>query len=161
MREKKHIKDAIDTEGDINLSPRRLEWSREYIDENSQKLLLEDSKYFLHQSLSTPCLNVLGASDGIYLEDLQGRKIMDFHGNSVHQVGHGNKRVIEAIKEQLDILPFCPRRYTNKVAIELAERLTSLAPGNLNKILFAPGGTNAIGMALKLARYATGRHKTI
>ena len=86
---------------------------------------------------------------------------MDFHGNSVHQVGHGNKRVIEAIKEQLDILPFCPRRYTNKVAIELAERLTSLAPGNLNKILFAPGGTNAIGMALKLARYATGRHKTI
>ena len=138
-----------------------MDWSREYIDENSQKLLLEDSKYFLHQSLSTPCLNVLGASDGIYLEDLQGRKIMDFHGNSVHQVGHGNKRVIEAIKEQLDILPFCPRRYTNKVAIELAERLTSLAPGNLNKILFAPGGTNAIGMALKLARYATGRHKTI
>ena len=105
MREKKRIKEAIDTEGDINLSPRRLDWSREYIDENSQKLLLEDSKYFLHQSLSTPCLNVLGASDGIYLEDLQGRKIMDFHGNSVHQVGHGNKRVIEAIKEQLDILP--------------------------------------------------------
>ena len=68
-------------------------------------------KYFLHQSLSTPCLNVLEASDGIYLEDLQGRKIMDFHGNSVHQVGHGNKRVIAAIKEQLDTLPFCPRRY--------------------------------------------------
>ena len=63
MREKKHIKEAIDTEGDINLSPRRLDWSREYIDENSQKLLLEDSKYFLHQSLSTPCLNVLGARD--------------------------------------------------------------------------------------------------
>ena len=47
MREKKHIKEAIDTEGDINLSPRRLDWSREYIDENSQKLLLEDSKYSL------------------------------------------------------------------------------------------------------------------
>ena len=70
---------------------------------------------------------------------------MDFHGNSVHQVGHGNKRVIEAIKEQLDILPFCPRRYTNKVAIELAERLTSLAPGNLNKILF---GQNTFGLYL-------------
>mgnify|MGYP001359884560 FL=1 len=137
MRKKKNVNEPIDTEGDINLSPRRLEWSKNNIDKNSQKLLSEDSKYFLHQSLSTPCLNVLGASDGIYLEDLQGRKIMDFHGNSVHQVGHGNKRVIEAIKEQLDILPFCPRRYTNKVAIELAERLTSLAPGNLNKVLFA------------------------
>jgi len=161
MRKKTNVNEPIDTEGDINLSPRRLEWSKNNIDTNSQKLLSEDSKYFLHQSLSTPCLNVLEASDGIYLEDLQGRKIMDFHGNSVHQVGHGNKRVIAAIKEQLDILPFCPRRYTNKVAIELAERLTSLAPGNLNKVLFAPGGTNAIGMALKLARYATGRHKTI
>ena len=161
MRKKKNVNEPIDTEGDINLSPRRLEWSKNNIDTNSQKLLSEDSKYFLHQSLSTPCLNVLEASYGIYLEDLQGRKIMDFHGYSVHLVGHGNKRVIAAIKEQLDILPFCPRRYTNKVAIELAERLTSLAPGNLNKVLFAPGGTNAIGMALKLARYATGRHKTI
>ena len=103
MRKIKNVNEPIDTEGDINLSPRRLEWSKNNIDTKSQKLLSEDSKYFLHQSLSTPCLNVLGASDGIYLEDLQGRKIMDFLGNSVHQVGHGNKRVIEAIKEQLDI----------------------------------------------------------
>ena len=93
MRKKERTKEPIDTEGDINLSPRRLEWSKNNIDTTSQKLLSEDSKYFLHQSLSTPCLNVLEASDGIYLEDLQGRKIMDFHGNSVHQVGHGNKRV--------------------------------------------------------------------
>ena len=86
---------------------------------------------------------------------------MDFHGNSVHQVGHGHPRVVEAIKAQLDVLPFCPRRYTNQVAIDLARRLAQLAPGNLDKLLFAPGGTSAIGMALKLARYATGRHKTI
>jgi 4-aminobutyrate aminotransferase len=86
---------------------------------------------------------------------------MDFHGNSVHQVGHGHPRVIAAIKAQLDVLPFCPRRYTNQVAIDLARRLVELAPGDLDKLLFAPGGTSAIGMALKLARYATGRHKTI
>jgi 4-aminobutyrate aminotransferase len=86
---------------------------------------------------------------------------MDFHGNSVHQVGHGHPRVIAAIKAQLDQLPFCPRRYTNQVAIDLARRLADLAPGDLDKLLFAPGGTSAIGMALKLARYATGRHKTI
>jgi len=124
-------------------------------------MLAEDERYFLHQSLSTPCLNAICESKGIYLQDMQGRQIMDFHGNSVHQVGHGNTRVIEAIKKQLDEIPFCPRRYTNQVAIDLARRLAELAPGNLNKLLFTPGGTSAIGMALKLARYATNRHKTI
>ena len=148
-------------EGDVNLSPRRKQWATSHLDNATQAMLDEDAKYFLHQSLSTPCLNALQGSDGIYLEDLQGRQIMDFHGNSVHQVGFGNPRVVDAIKEQLDSLPFCPRRYTNQVAIDLAKRLVELAPGDLNKLLFAPGGTSAIGMALKLARYATGRHKTI
>ena len=149
------------SEGDVNLSPRRQGWAAEHIDVATSALLDEDANCFLHQSLSTPCLNALQASDGIYLEDTQGRKIMDFHGNSVHQVGHGHPRVIEAIKTQLDTLPFCPRRYTNRVAIDLAQRLIKLAPGDLDKVLFSPGGTSAIGMALKLARYATGRHKTI
>ncbi len=148
-------------EGDVNLSPRRRAWAEQHIDAPTAAMLAEDEKYFLHQSLSTPCLNAIQSSHGIYLEDLQGRKIMDFHGNSVHQVGHGHARVVEAIKSQLDMLPFCPRRYTNQVAIDLARRLVELAPPGLDKVLFAPGGTSAIGMALKLARYATNRHKTI
>jgi 4-aminobutyrate aminotransferase len=149
------------SEGDVNLSPRRQQWSSGYIDDSTRSVLAEDERYFLHQSLSTPCLNVLQSSQGIYLEDTQGRQIMDFHGNSVHQVGHGHPRVIEAIKAQLDTLPFCPRRYTNRVAIDLARRLIEISPEGLDKVLFSPGGTSAIGMALKLARYATGRHKTI
>jgi 4-aminobutyrate aminotransferase len=92
---------------------------------------------------------------------MQGRQIMDFHGNSAHQVGYGHPRVIAAIKAQLDTLPFCPRRYTNAAAVELARRLGALAPENLKKVLFCPGGTSAIGIALKLARVVTGRHKTI
>jgi 4-aminobutyrate aminotransferase len=76
-------------------------------------------------------------------------------------VGFRNRRVIDAIKAQLEELPFCTRRYTNIPAIKLAKKLAELAPGNLNKVLFAPGGTSAIGMALKLARAATGRFKTI
>ena len=148
-------------EGDVNLSPRRQQWAEQHLDDTTRAILDEDADLFLHQSLSTPCLNALQGSAGIYLEDTQGRRIMDFHGNSVHQVGHGHPRVVEAIKAQLDVLPFCPRRYTNQVAIELARRLAELAPGDLGKLLFAPGGTSAIGMALKLARYATGRHKTI
>lgn len=148
-------------EGDVNLSPRRKQWAAKHIDKQTATLLEQDQRYFLHQSLSTPCLNAVKGSAGIYLDDLQGRKIMDFHGNSVHQVGYGNPRVIEAIKQQLEQLPFCPRRYTNQAAVDLARRLVDLAPHGLDKVLFAPGGTAAMGMALKLARYATNRHKTI
>jgi 4-aminobutyrate aminotransferase len=86
---------------------------------------------------------------------------MDFHGNSVHQVGYGHPRVIAAVKQALDTLPFSPRRFTNDYAVRLASKLAALAPGDLDKVLFAPGGAEAIGMALKLARIATGRHKTV
>jgi hypothetical protein len=41
-------------------------------------------------------------------------------------------------------LPFCPRRYTNRPAIELAEKLVQITPDPLGKVLFAPGGTNAV-----------------
>ncbi len=149
------------TEGDVNASDRRTQWQDEFLDDATRQLLDEDATYFLHQALSTPCLNALQHVDGIYLEDLQGRRYMDFHGNSVHQVGFANPMVIDAIKAQLDELSFSTRRYTNRTAIALAKKLTELAPGRLNKVLFAPSGALAIGMALKLARIVTGRHKTI
>jgi len=149
------------SEGDINVSSRRAEWQAASLNAESRALLKEDARYFLHQSLSTPCLNALRGCDGIYLEDLQGRRYMDFHGNSVHQVGFANPSVVAAIKAQLDDLSFCTRRYTNVVAVDLARKLATLAPGDLNKVLFAPSGTAAIGIALKLARVATGRYKTI
>ncbi len=153
--------DDLKSEGDLNVSPQRRRWVKDHLDAETRKWLEEDAKYFLRQSLSTPCLNVLKSCGGIYLEDLQGRKYMDFHGNNVHQVGFGNPRVVAAIKAQLGELPFCTRRYTNLPAIKLAKKLAELAPGNLKKVLFAPGGASAIGIALKLARAATGRHKTI
>ncbi len=149
------------SEGDLNISPRRAAWVAQQMDAESKAWLEEDAKYFLHQSLSTPCLDVLGRCEGLYIEDLQGNRFMDFHGNNVHHVGFGNPKVIQAITQQMASLSFCPRRYTNIPAIRLAKKLAQLAPGNLNKVLFAPGGTTAIGMALKLARAATGRHKTI
>ena len=153
--------DHLRSEGDLNISPRRAAWVSANIDPETQQVLDEDAKYFLHQSLSTPCLNVLTACDGPYIEDLQGRRILDFHGNWVHQVGFKNPRVVDAIVHQLQSMPFCTRRYANKPAVALAKKLVDLAPGDLNKVLFAPGGALAMGMALKLARTVTGRHKTI
>ena len=149
------------SEGDINISARRQAWQKTNIDAESRALLDEDARYFLKQSLSTPCLNIMRTCEGIYIDDFQGRRYMDFHGNNVHQVGFSNPDVIAAIKNQLDELPFCTRRYTNRIAVDLAKKLAQIAPSNLNKSLFCPGGAEAVGMALKLARLATGRHKTI
>ncbi|HLW60256.1 MAG TPA: aspartate aminotransferase family protein [bacterium] len=149
------------SEGDLNISRRRTEWQAAALDAETRALLEADARYFLHQSLSTPCLNGIRACEGAWIEDLQGRRYLDFHGNYVHQVGFANPAVIAAIKAQLDALTFCTRRYTNETAVALARKLTDLAPGDLKKVLFCPGGTGAIGIALKLARAATGRYKTI
>lgn len=53
-------------EGDVNVSPARAEWSRRHIGVEARRWLDEDARYFLHQALSTPCLNVLARADGIY-----------------------------------------------------------------------------------------------
>jgi 4-aminobutyrate aminotransferase len=150
----------LSAEGDVNLSPRRRAFTARH-DAATQALLAADADVFLHQSLSTPCLDALASCDGIWLTDVAGRRIMDFHGNSVHQVGYRHPDVMAAVRHQLDTLPFAPRRYTNQVAINLGAKLAALAPDPLGKVLFAPGGALAIGMALKLARVATGRHKTL
>src|SRR5207253_894147 len=148
-------------EGDSNQTPRRAAWQAANLDAETKELLAEDARWFLHQSLSTPCLNALQGASGSWIEDVEGRRYLDFHGNSVHQVGFANPRVLAAIRSQLDELTFSTRRYTNRPAVELARKLASLAPGDLNRVLFAPGGAEANSMALQLARLATGRHKTI
>ncbi len=154
--------DLIDrSEGDVNRSDAREAWARSLDGTPAQALLDEDARWFLHQALSTPCLDAIAGAEGSYLITESGRRLLDFHGNAVHQVGYGHPRVVAAIAQQMATLPFCPRRYTNRAAIDLARTLAGLAPERLNKVLFAPGGTSAVGMALKLARYATGRHKTI
>ena len=148
------------SEGDLNVSPRRRAWTRK-IGPAARKMLAEDAKYFLHQGLSTPCLDALTGCRGAELVARDGRRLLDFHGNSLHQVGHANPRVLTAVRRQLREMAFSPRRFANLTATRLARKLTELAPGDLNRVLFAPGGTAAIGMALKLARAATGRHKTV
>jgi len=149
------------TEGDINLSSERHAWIESEIDEETKLLLEKDARYFLHQSMSTPCLDVLKSCDGPYIENISGKKYLDFHGNNVHQIGYGNPILIENLIKQLHKLSFSPRRYTNKPAIKFAEKLASLTPSNLNRVLLTPNGSSAIGIALKLARAVTGKFKVV
>lgn len=149
------------SEGDVNFSDRRRRWTARNIDTATAKLLKRDADAFLHQSVSSPCLNTIVKAEGAYIMDGQGRRYLDFHGNNVHHIGYGHPRLKAAIARQMDDLPFAPRRFACEPAIELAEKLAEISPGNLSKVLFATGGSDAIEMALKVARAKTGRFKTV
>ena len=149
------------TEGESNTSNARRDWRGRHQHSASDALLERDSEAFLHQSLSSPCVSTIAKAEGIWIEDLAGKRYMDFHGNSVHHIGYGHPKLVAAIKAQLDDLSFAPRRFTNEPAVLLAEKLGELAPENLNKVLFTTGGSDAIEVAMKVARAATGRFKTL
>ncbi len=151
----------VHTEGESNNSAARGAWAARQDNQATKHLLERDAAAFLHQSLSSPCVSAIARAEGIWIEDTAGRRYMDFHGNSVHHIGYGHPRLKAAIKAQLDDLPFAPRRFTCEPAVELAETLGRLAPGNLGKVLLTTGGSDAIEVALKLARAATGRFKTL
>jgi 4-aminobutyrate aminotransferase len=148
-------------EGDVNFSEERRRWYDQITDPKTREILGDDDRYFLHQSMSTPCLDVLDNCIGSGMTTASGKYLLDFHGNNVHQIGYGNQYVIERLIRQMNHLSFSPRRYTNGPAVELAKKLADLLPGDLNRSLYAPGGTLAIGMALKLARVVTGKHKVV
>ena len=149
------------SESDTNLSPERRAWAARNLDAAGRALLAQDERYFLRQSVSTPCLNAIVKAEGIFIEDTAGRRMMDFHGNNVHHIGYGHPRLKRAIAEQMEALPFTPRRYTSEPAVALAKKLAAIAPGNLGKVLFTTGGSDAVEVAIKLARAATGRYKTL
>ncbi len=154
----------LQSEGDVNQTPRRSAWQRDHLDEPTRNLLARDSATFLHQSVSTPCLSAIRRAEGIYIEDMAGRRFMDFHGNNVHHVGYAHPHVIAAIKAQLDELSFAPRRFASERAVELAEALSAQfkrLTGQAGRVLLTTGGSDAVEVAIKLARAATGRFKTL
>jgi 4-aminobutyrate aminotransferase len=155
-------KEKISTEqGDINASPLRKTYS-DKLDEQTKHWIKEDAQYFLHQALSTPVMNVLSKTEGPFIYDLNGNAYLDLHGNGVHNAGFSNPDVIQAVIEQLQqSLAFTPRRYTNIPAVQLAKKLVEITPAGLDRVLFCPGGSEAIEMAVMLAKQVTGKWKTI
>lgn len=149
------------SEGDTNRTGRRAEWQRRALDPATHALLARDEAVFLRQSVSTPCLNQIVKAEGIWIEDAGGRRYMDFHGNNAHHIGYGHPRLRQAIAAQMEELPFAPRRYACETSVRLAEKLAAIAPGTLSKVLFTTGGSDAVELAVKLARAATGRFKTL
>ena len=118
-------RDVAQSESDTNDTDRRSAWQARSLDTRTRALLAADEAHFLRQSVSTPCLNAIARAEGIWIEDIAGRRYMDFHGNNVHHIGYGHPRLKRAIAEQMDRLPFAPRRYACDVAAELAAKLAA------------------------------------
>ena len=86
---------------------------------------------------------IIERADGVYYWDTQGKRYLDaISGIYVASVGHNNRRVIQAIHKQLDSLQFSPVMHgTNPVAVQLANVLAGLAPGDLSTVKFQCGGS--------------------
>lgn len=97
---------------------------------------------------------VMARAEGVRYWDVQGKEYLDgLSGIYVASVGHGNQRVIQAVTEQLQRLPFSPPMHgTNAVAVQLANLLAEIAPGDLNTVKFQTGGSEVTEAAIKMAR---------
>jgi adenosylmethionine-8-amino-7-oxononanoate aminotransferase len=97
---------------------------------------------------------IMDRAEGSYYWDIAGRKYLDgISGIYVVSVGHNNRRVIDAIHRQLDRLAFSPPMHgTNPLAVQLANLLADLAPGDLSAVKLECGGSEATEAAIKLAR---------
>jgi adenosylmethionine-8-amino-7-oxononanoate aminotransferase len=112
---------------------------------------------------------VIVRGDGPYVYDSSGRRYLDgLSGLFVVNAGHGRQELAEAAAKQAAELAYFPLwSYAHPKAVELAERLADLAPGDLNKIFFTTGGSEAVESAWKLARSyfkrigKPGKHKAI
>jgi len=92
--------------------------------------------------------------DGVYVVDSEGKRYLDASGGAaVSCLGHSHPAVIQAIKDQLDKLPYAHTSFfTNKPSEALAEHLIDRAPKGLERVYFVSGGSEANESAMKLAR---------
>jgi acetylornithine/N-succinyldiaminopimelate aminotransferase len=98
--------------------------------------------------------------EGVYLYSVDGKKYLDFFsGLAVNALGYGNKKVIQAIEEQIKKFIHLSNYYVNFPQIELAERLVKYSC--LSKVFFANSGTEAVEASLKLIRKYFGPEKNI
>lgn len=125
----------------------------------------EDSlTYNLHSWSVQSKLNppVITKAENIYFWDADGKRYFDMSSQLVNvNIGHGNKKVIEAIKEQAEKLAFIGPAFAVDVKSEAARKIIEVAPDNMGKVFFTNSGAEANENAIKIARMVTGRSKVL
>jgi taurine---2-oxoglutarate transaminase len=101
-------------------------------------------------------------AEGCYFTDVNGKQYLDFSAQLMCvTLGHKNRAVIEAIKEQAEKLAYIAPGYSTEVRAELSKMLTEVLPRGLTKYFFTTSGTEANEAAFKIARMVTGKTKII
>lgn len=113
-----------------------------------------------HKTQDHPWLSdeelVIDRAEGVWVWTEQGKKLMDaFAGLAVVNVGHGRREIAEAIAEQTVRLAYYPttRQFSNRPAAELAAKLATLTPGDLDVSMFAVSGSEANERSMQIARH--------
>jgi 4-aminobutyrate aminotransferase/(S)-3-amino-2-methylpropionate transaminase len=126
--------------------------------------LLERRKNALPSGLAKSTDIAVDRADGALVWDVDGNQLLDFAGGiGMINVGHSNKEVVNAIKEQLDkYIHTCSLVTTMEPYIVLAELLNSLTPGTFpKKTLLANSGSEAVENAINVAKYYTKRNAVL
>jgi acetylornithine/N-succinyldiaminopimelate aminotransferase len=116
------------------------------------------------QTTDFPLLLEFERAEGVNLYDTTGKAYIDLiSGIGVSNLGHGNPRVIEAIKNQVDkyMHLMVYGEYVQTPQVKFAEKLVSILPDNLQSVYFVNSGAEAVEGALKLAKRFTGRQQII
>ncbi len=101
-------------------------------------------------------------AEGVYLYTPEGRRILDFNSQLMSvNIGHGDRRVIDAITAQATKLQYVQPAFATEPRARLGAKLAEILPGDLDKVFLTLGGAEAIENAIKLARAFTGRHKIL
>ena len=99
---------------------------------------------------------------GIYFWTPEGKRYIDFNSQLMCvNIGHGDPRVIAAIQQQAATLPYASPFMATEPRARLGAKLAAIAPGDIDVFFFTNGGSEANENAIKLARFATGRHKIL
>ncbi|WCK52593.1 aminotransferase class III-fold pyridoxal phosphate-dependent enzyme [Aneurinibacillus sp. Ricciae_BoGa-3] len=105
---------------------------------------------------------VIGKREGYYFYDMSGKKLMDVHLNGgTYNLGHRNPEIISTLKRALDEFDIGNHHFPSITRAQLAEALSICTPSSLTYSIFSSGGSEAIDVALKCARYATKRKKIV
>ena len=101
-------------------------------------------------------------AEGVWLYTPDGKRILDFNSQLMSvNIGHGDRRVVEAITEQATKLQYVQPAFATEVRGRLGKKLAEILPGDMDKVFFTLGGAEAIENAIKLARHYTGRYKVL
>ena len=101
-------------------------------------------------------------AEGIYFYTPDGKRYIDFNSQLMSvNIGHGDRRVIDAIKAQAEKLAYANPFMAHEPRARLGEKLAELMPGDINVSFFTNGGAEANEYAVRMARLHTGRNKVL